>query len=82
MLGVKTDCWAGRHTGCEPEKKGGGQIIKAFVICEKSLRNSFHGETIQSHLLCRNMAVAIAGKMDSTWGKQEAGNRTENFSQR
>lgn len=60
-MGVKADCWAGRHTGYEPEKEGGGQIMKVFVICEKALRNSFHGERIQSHLLCRKTAVAATG---------------------
>lgn len=52
--------------------------MKAFVIDEKSLRDSFHGKRIQSHLHCRKMAVTAAGKVESTWGNQEAGNKTEN----
>lgn len=35
-----TGCGAGTHTGCEPEKEGGSQFMKAFVIYEKSLRDS------------------------------------------
>lgn len=36
--------------------------MKAFVIYEKSLRDSFHGERIQSHLHCRKMAVDSSRK--------------------
>lgn len=41
VLGARTGCWVGIPAGCKPEKEGRGQIMKAFVIYERSLRDSF-----------------------------------------
>lgn len=53
LLGMRAGCRAGRRAGWEPGEGGGGQIRKAFVIDEKSLRDSFHGQRTQSRCIVR-----------------------------
>lgn len=61
----RVTCWeSGLAAGQEEvqdvsqkRKEGSGQIMKAFVIYEKSLRDSFRGERIQSDLHCRKIIM-------------------------